>query len=336
MRRPLLFAAAPACLLLGLTPIAARADVAPTGTATATALQVSSLLGVSSTGASADPAQADSQASVVSLGGQPVLGSGGSQSSEGETGGALLDTGTSLPAHVEVAPWHAAATGTAASSHRSSRASAALARVEAPGVVQAGVLTADSQAEHRSEQSVGSSASNGIDLGLADVARLILLHSETASTGKGHSYLVGLNGTEIGTDQQLGAGCSLDAAGLASLTCLTASGGIANGLTSGAAEVLGVQTALGLNPLAAFSTAASSGSGTAPEPAPEILPAVANAALPSADTARTVAPAASASSTGFAALPRTGVAIASLAASALAALLAGTVLRLFGRRRLAA
>ena len=98
-------------------------------------------------------------------------------------------------------------------------------------------------------------------------------------------------------------------------------------------QLLGVQTALGLNPVAAFSTAASSGSGTAPS----ILPAageVAPPAVAAADSARAVSPAAS--SVGMAALPRTGVAIASLAAAALAALLSGAALRLVGRRRLAA
>jgi hypothetical protein len=286
---------------------------------------------LSSTGASASPGTADAQANVITLAGQPLLGLGGSQSSEGESGGALLDTGSSLPAHVEVAPWHAAATGSAASSKRSSSASAAAARAELPGVAKAGVLTSQSQAEHRSEQSVGSSFSDGVTLDLGNVLGLVLLHSETSSSGQGSSYLVGLNGTEIGTDEQLGDVCALDVSGVASLACLTASGGIANGLTSGAAELLGVKTALGLDPVAAFSTAASSGSGTPTS----ILPAAANAALPSAaDTARAVSPAAS--SVGMAALPRTGVAIASLAGAALAALLAGAALRLFGRRRLAA
>jgi LPXTG-motif cell wall-anchored protein len=170
------------------------------------------------------------------------------------------------------------------------------------------------------------STSEAVDLGIADAFRLVLLHSEVGYSGTGHSYLLGLNGTEIGTDDQLGKGCALDAAGLASLTCLTASGGLANGLTTGAAEVLGVKTALGLNPVAAFSTAASSGAGSTPL----ILPA-GSAPLLTADTARAVTPAGTA--TAEAALPRTGVGAASLAASGLAALLSGAALRLFGRRR---
>ena len=82
--------------------------------------------------------------------------------------------------------------------------------------------------------------------------------------------------------------------------------------------------------MAAFSTAASSGTGSTPPPS--ILPVVANP-VAAAETARTVTPA---PASAPAALPRTGVAILSAAASALAALLSGLVLRLLGRRRLAA
>ena len=53
MRRTILSAAALACLLIGLSPVAASADVAPAGNATATAAQVSNLVGISSTGATA-------------------------------------------------------------------------------------------------------------------------------------------------------------------------------------------------------------------------------------------------------------------------------------------
>src|SRR5437870_13334219 len=331
MRRTMLSAAAPACLLLGLSPVAAAADVAPPGNATATAAQVSNLVGISSTGASADASRGEAHAAVVSLGGKPALGTGGAQSQEGSSGGALLDTSDKpLPVRLKVAPWHTSINRTPRTSHRSSRASAALAEVDVPGGGKVGVLTSDSQAEHSPEQSTATGTSDALNMGLGDTTRLVLLHSEVSSTGKGHSYLVGLNGTEIGTDDQLGKSCALDASGVASLSCLTASGGTANGLTRGAAEVLGVQTALGLNPVAAFSTAARSGTGSTPPPS--ILPVVANP-VAAAETARTVTPA---PASAPAALPRTGVAILSAAASALAALLSGLVLRLLGRRRLAA
>jgi hypothetical protein len=324
MRRPILTAAAPACLLLGLTPIAASAGEAPAGKATAAALQAGSLVGVSKTGASADPAKAEGQASVLSVGDQTILGTGGSQPSEGETNGALVDTGTAAPVRAQVAPWQASSTGSKNSARRSSKASAALARAEAPGGIKAGVLTSDSQAEHKTEQSTALSTSDAVDVELGEALRLVLLHSEVGSTGQGHSYLVQLNGTKIGTDEDSSKICSLDAAGVASLSCLTASGGVADGITSGGAEVLGVATTLGLDPAAAFKTSASFGSGSV---TPPILPAVAEALLPAAEAPRmAAAPAAGG-------LPRTGVAAASLGASGLAALLSGSALRLIGRRR---
>jgi hypothetical protein len=332
MRRQVLSAAAPACLLLGLTPLSAGAEVAPPGHATATAAKVSSLAEISSTGADAKPDKADAKAAVVSIGGQPALGTGGSQSNEGESGGSVLDTGDRAGARAQVAPWKASAKGSKTSARRSSHASAAAARAEVPSEAKVGVLTSDSQADHQADQSKAMSSSEAADIALGDTPRLVLLHSEVGSSGKGHSYLVGLNGTEIGTDEQLGKGCALDAAGVASLTCLTASGGVANGLTTGAAEVLGVKTALGLDPTAAFSTAASYGQGSVTPP-PSILPGVGEAVTADTPRAAALAPAATPTAAG---LPRTGVAAASTAASALAALLSGLVLRLIGRRRSAA
>lgn len=336
MRRLALYAAAPACLLLGL-PVAARADLAPPGAATATALQVGSLIGVSNTGAAANPSTADAHAAVIELGGAPVLGTGGSQASTGDSGGALLDTGASLPAQVQVAPWHASATGSSATSNRSSKASAAAARAGIPNVADLGVLQSQSSAQHTSARSTGAGSSDGIDLGLADVARLILLHSEVSSEGQGHSYLVGLNGTEIGTNDQLGQTCALNAADLLTLSCLKASGGLAGGLIGGSSDILGITTPLAaaLDPVTAFSATSSSGTGSEPI---SILPAT-GTPVPSTETARTVAPAASTSpSVGgqiLAKLPRTGAAAAALAMAALAALLSGAALRLLGRRRLA-
>src|SRR5688500_19378155 len=110
MRRPILSAAAPACLLLGLTPVTAMAADAPAGQATATALKAGSLVGISETGAKADPGQSEGRASVISVGGQPLLDTGGSQPTEGESAGALVDTGQAAPARAQVAPWKASAT----------------------------------------------------------------------------------------------------------------------------------------------------------------------------------------------------------------------------------
>ena len=340
MRRSVLITAAAACALLLVSPLAANAAVstpAPPGHASGVALQAGSLLDVSKTDATADSGSPTAQASVVRLQGQPLLHLGGTQKGDGEAGGALVDSGTSLPAHLEVAPWHAAASG----SHGPARhalASAALARVTVPKVAGAAVLSSKSEASHTDEKSTGTAISDGATLGLLDAVRVVLLHSEVASEGRGHSYLVGVNDTQIGTDDQLGHSplCALNAPSLLALSCLTASGGAATpgtgGVTNAAAEVARVTPAASalslLNPVAAISTASSSGLASAAPATP--LPLVA-----AAETSRTANPPASAtvSTTGHAGqLPRTGTSPAPTLAAGVAALVAGLGLRR-GRRR---
>lgn len=330
MRRTTVLKALPACLaVLALAPVAARADVipAPPGRAEGVAAQVGSLLDVSKTGATADSGAPSADASVVRLGGEPLLGLGGSQQGDGSSAGSLLDTGASLPARIELGPWQASADGTHTAT-RHARGSAAVARAGVPDVVGAAVLASDSEATHTDQRSSGTAVTDGVRLNALDIARLVLLHSEARSDGQGHSYLVGLNGTELGTDEQLGASplCALDAAGLASLSCLTASGG--NGAEDAVAQVLGVTPALealaALDPVAAFTTSATSGAGTPAAAAG--LPAVEGEAV-RAVAAEAAAPAATAQPAS--ALPRTGAAVASLAAIALALLLIGFALRRF-------
>jgi len=337
MRRKALCTAAPACLLLGLSPLAAYADTtppapgtpAPAATATATAARVSELIHISDTAARADASKGSAQATVISVAGQPLLGAGGSQNHEGESHGSVLDTGSTLPAHLEVAPWRTAVTGSSATAHRHSHGDAAVARVEIPSVIKASILGSQADADHTTDKSTATSTSDAADVSITNAIQVVLLHSEVTSVGKGHSYLIGLNGNEIGTDSQLGKSplCALDAS-VASLSCLTAAGGVgSNGVTSGNAEVAAVQSAaIGvISPIDAFATAASSGTGTPPT----ILPAV-GSVLP-AETAR--AAAVTPAATPPAALPRTGAAIASTLASGFAALLSGLGLSLFGRRR---
>lgn len=326
MRRPILSAAAPACLLIGLTPVAAAADVAPPGAATATAARVGDLVQVSQSKANADQTKGNAEAAVISVQGKPILGTGGSDDTEGETNGSLIDTVDKSPVRVQVAPWHTRATGSKAkgSTKRSSSASAALARVEIPDQAKVGILTSDASAEHTDTQSTGKSTSNAVELSLGNSMQLVLLHSEVNSAAKGNSYLASVNGTKIGTQEQLTELCSLDLSGVAALSCLTASGGQGNnGVTSGGAEVLGVQTSLaGLNPASAFATTGTMGAGTLAPIVQAAAPVVAAAEAPRAAAA---APAA--------ALPRTGVAAASLASSGAAALLTGLSLKGLSRRR---
>lgn len=341
MRRNVLFAAAPACMLLALSPMAAQAALAPPGDATATALKVGELVDVSATGAHAAPDATAADASVLQIGGETVLGLGGTQSTDGSSAGALLDTGSTLPASVQVAPWDASVSGTGTGT-RSASSSAAAARADVPGVAELDVLESESEATHQANRSTGAGSSNGVDLGLLDTLRIVLLHSEVSSEGGGSSYLAGINDVTIGTGEELAALCALDAGPLLALSCLTASGGLGgDGLLTGAADVATAtsDTLSPISPVSAFAVRASSGTGDETAlPAPV---AAAPDTAGAADTARALPAAdpvvAGASETaGGLSLPRTGAAVSALALLALAAVATGSVLRLAGRRRVLA
>jgi len=345
MRRHALRIAIPACAAaVGMAPVAAHADIvpAPPSHASGVAAQVGSLLDLSRTDATADPGAPSAQASVIRLAGQPLLGLGGTQHGDGQTGGSLADTGSTLPVHLQVAPWHAAAAGSAGPT-RHATSSAAVARADAAHIVRAGVLTSESDASFTDQKSTGTAMSDGAHVGVFDDLNIVLLHSEVSSEGRGHSYLAGVNNTQIGTDDQLGASplCGLAVPAVASLSCLTASGGsgIAGGATSGGAQVVNLAPAVdglgALNPVAAFTAAATSGSGAAPtSPAP--VPAV--AAGETSRAATSPAPPTGTDITGqtlertSGRLPRTGANLTSLIGSALTMLLAGIGLRRLHRR----
>jgi pilus assembly protein FimV len=331
MRHRKILLAVPVCATaMALMPVAARAEVipAPPGHAEGVAARVGSLLDISKTGATADSGAPSAEASVVRLGDQPLLGLGGTQSGDGASGGSLADTGATLPARVQVAPWRASADGTHTAT-RHAQSSAAVARADVPAVARAGVLTSDSDASHTDQKSTGTAVTDGVQLTAPDIAQLVLLHSEVSTEGRGHSYLVGLNGTELGTDEQLGASplCALDAAGVASLSCLTASGGAGAG--SPVAQVAELTPALealaAVNPVAGFTATATAGSGT-----PALTAAPAATPVVAAEAARAAAPEPAASAPTAVegrALARTGAAIASLAGAAVGLLAMGFALR---------
>jgi hypothetical protein len=334
----------PAAGVLALSPVAAHADgliPAPPGEASGVAAQVGSLLGVSQTGATAGAGDSSAQATVISLAGEPLLGLGGSQTGDGDSAGALADTGSSLPARVQVAPWHAAVSGTGTTT-RQAKSSAAVGRADLPDVVSAGVLTSDSEATDTDQQSTGTAVTDGVNLLLLDSVKVVLLHSEVDSTGHSHSYLASLNGTELGTDAQLGNSplCALNAPGLLGLSCLTATGGTgAGGLTGAAANVVNVTPALDalapVNPVSAFTASASAGTA-----APTAAAPIATTPAPTVggtETSRGVEPATNAIGAQAAAgnLPRTGTNATSLAGTAFALLLSGLGLRRIRPRRTA-
>jgi hypothetical protein len=341
----MLFAAVPACALLVLSPFSAKADVsvpAPPGRASAVAAQVGSLIDISKTSAVADQTTPTADASVIRIGGQTLFGLGGSQKGDGQQGGALLDTGASNPIRIELAPWAAAVDGTSGPT-RHSKAAAALARANVANVVKAAILHSESEASWTDTKSSGTAFSNGVEVGLLSAINVVLLHSEVKTDGKGHSYLVGLNGTEIGTDDQLGKSplCALNLPSLLSLSCLTASGGNGTPAAPGApsnaaAEVAKVDPAVEaismIDPVDAFTASGTSGSGSAPVVTLPAAPAPITAPAEEARADATLAPVAAPAAT----LPRTGAAFAGLGISGLVALLGGALLRLASRRRVAA
>ncbi len=330
MRRLFFLAALPACILLAV-PVAAQAArdgliPAPQASATATALSLADLLEVSTTGAQAGTDASSAQATVVELGGAPLLGLGGTQSGPGTSDGALLDTGSTLPAQVQVAPWEA--TASQSDTERSSSGSAAAARADVPQVLDVDVLESKSQATHTDEKSTGEGFSNGVNLGLADTLRIVLFHSEVSSAGEGSSYLVGLNGTEIGSDEQLNGICSLLAHPLLSVSCLEVAGGLGGGL----AELAGIDSGL-LPPVelaSAFSAATSGGTGESVLGAVEEAAPVAAPVVAGTETAR--APEAVATETAGGMLPRTGAGVALTGLAAAMAIALGLALRKVSRR----
>ncbi|MGH8999063.1 MAG: hypothetical protein ACRDY7_06680 [Acidimicrobiia bacterium] len=348
MRKNVLRVAAPACLGVSLASLAAlpgtaSAEPAPPGTATASGLIIGDLLGVAQTGAHADSGGAGSGASVLSVGGEPVLGLGGTQESEGETGGALLHVGGDGPA-VSVAPWEASSSGPSQPA-RSAESKAAAARVDVPSLVGLDVVESESKASHRDPKSNGSGFSNGAHAVVADAVDATVLHSEVNSEGEGSSHLVGLNGTEIGTDEQLGSICALDAGVLARLSCLVTGGGAGlPDLTAGSSSVAEadsgvVDTLLGSTPIGAFAVTGGSGSGEtalpaapvdATDPAPVAAPAV-------TETSRSVGAPADDGNAGDAgitgALARTGATAMDLLPFGLLALGLGAGLQVAAARR---
>src|SRR5579884_3179570 len=131
MRKRTVAAAAMAAAGGGLffyAPLAAWADVvpAPDGTASSTAVSVGSssqpIATVSTTNAQASGTGASSGATVVSVEGQPVLGTGGTSNNGSSASGALLSTGQVGPASAQVAPWGASSSAGGGSSQSASKA----------------------------------------------------------------------------------------------------------------------------------------------------------------------------------------------------------------------
>jgi len=220
--------------LLAATPLVAWASSAPPGSASGSVLTVGSpsspIVAVSSTSANASSNHDGSSATVLNVAGMPIS-TGSSADGSSPESGSLLGTGSSAPADVEVAPYSASSsTPTAGSSSSEGKASVATVTL---GSVALGVGQSDSKASYTtapdgSTSSQGSTTTDGVILN-APGLYVDLLHADANSNGKGSSYLVGINGTQIPPSSALQGVCNnLNIPSLLALNCVSATGGVGN------------------------------------------------------------------------------------------------------------
>ena len=228
---------------LGVFPGTASADVAPPppppGSAEAYALLIDPLLAVGHTKATSG-SSSSATANAVEVNGDPLIDgtTGGTQTGAGSKHGSLLDTGTTPLGQLQVTPW--SATVTSSDSGSTSDADAALLRliVGDPSVLQAAVLQSHSHAESNSSGSTSSSSSDGAVVNAGDGALDVhVLHAESSSSSKGSSYLVGINGNQIGTSDDANGSCTVSVPDVVSLSCLSATGGKAGTVSDASSSV---------------------------------------------------------------------------------------------------
>lgn len=225
-----------------LSPVSAGAQTtpivipAPPGTAEAIALEIEGVVAIARTQAEAtpDPATSNATANAVELGDSPLLDLGGTQNGPGTNQGELLDTGDIGIGRLAVAPFRAQVESL--TDLRRATAEAALLRLVllSPDTLTVDLLQSFSQATHSGNQSTGEGSSDGAVITLLgpDGIKLVLLHSEGSSLNGGSSFLIGLNDTELISDDDLGNSLDvLDLPGLLTLGLVDVGGGAGTGLS---------------------------------------------------------------------------------------------------------
>jgi hypothetical protein len=332
-------------LAAGGAPFAWGADQtvyvpAPPSEAHAVALQVEDLLTIGETAATSGPKEGTASATALGLVGNPLIAgeTGGSQSGDGTSDGALIeleqgplqDGGTDI----EVTPYDVGVNG------KKSDARAAAARVGLSSLARVDVLQSESHTTYSDGKSAGGAASDGVHLCVLGDCKagsgleIVVLHSESATEGTSHSYVLRLNDTPILTDEQIGSaneicGLSLgqpaDPVLFLQALCAGAAGGQgANGTTNETAQSSVANTTLLGETLAGNVLDSKVAGGTAPPATIAPAPAPGAVALPEV-VQGAVAEAAQAS----AALPASG-ALAFTGSFAFRGLLFGLGLLLLG------
>lgn len=209
---------------------------APGATASASAVQVTGVVTVGGTNSSADGNGGSASADSLDILGTRVAGGSTTDPSK-PAKGQLIGTGSTPVGDVEVAPW--SATVTHAGGNSSADADAALAHAGLAGLLEVWVLHSHSHSDYSTDQSSGSSSSDGAEIKGPNGTDIKVLHAEASSGHTGKSDLLVVNGTEIGSSDQANGACKLDLDPVVHLLCLLANGGTgSNGVTTSGATVV--------------------------------------------------------------------------------------------------
>lgn len=220
-------------------PTGTTSTAPPPGSAEAYALLIDPLLAVGHTKATAG-GSSSATANALEVNGDPLIDgtTGGTQSGAGSKQGSLLDTGVTPLGQLQLTPWSATVTSTGDGSTADSDAALLRLFFVDPKMLRAAVLQSHSHAESSSSGSTSSSSSDGAVLNAGDGALDVhVLHAESASGSKGSSYLVGINGNQIGTSGDANGSCAVKVPDVVSLSCLSATGGTAGTVTNAGASV---------------------------------------------------------------------------------------------------
>jgi hypothetical protein len=285
---------------------------APISQAEGIAANVGGIVGIGHTQSDATPTTGDAVANAVEIGGKaPLAILGSTQNGPGHTDNNLIDTAQTPVGRLEVAPSSATVADTGAV--RQSDAAAALLRGNLfdPEFASIDVLQSESVARHEGLLSDAFATSDALVLnfGGADGTTLRLLHSESASSGKGLTYIVAINDRPIVSVTDVADKiCSLELPEVVKVACLDVTGGV-GAVTSQVVDA----TLGGANGLKATAIKAS-GSGGVGGTSVTNIPAVVQGAsvTRAAETSRGLA--------------RTGANATFLAAAALALMALGMVL----------
>jgi hypothetical protein len=198
---------------------------------------------ISCTSAGAGSGSAKAKATAVRLLGNNIEAGEGSGTSK--NAGALIAIPANPLLFLAIANWEE---NTAAGATSTSHSRAALVDlVIGPdqkalgGAISVAVLESTSDASYQGLSSTGAGSNNGVDLNIGNGALvIILLHSDASSANKGSAYVLGINGTQILSSDQTGAGgIPISVPGVIGLVLLQVGAGGGSGSNNGASAAVG-------------------------------------------------------------------------------------------------